>query len=141
MPKLVRDKLAVLSGKRNILVAAPSGAREVLGLPEETFASRLNGQFDYIHFFAADAAKLRARLPVLKRHLRADGKLWVSWPKMGGLGTDLNLKEVIRLAYDAGLVESKTISFDDTWSAIKLTHPKPGKIYRNSFGRLPTDPA
>jgi hypothetical protein len=47
------------------------------------------------------------------------------------------LKDVIRLAYDAGLVESKTIAFDDEWSAIKLTWPKPGKVYRNSHGRLP----
>lgn len=29
------------------------------------------------------------------------------------------------------------MSVDATWSALKLTHPKPGKTYRNSYGRLP----
>lgn len=24
-----------------------------------------------------------------------------------------------------------------TWSALKFTHPKQGKVYRNSYGRLP----
>ena len=63
--------------------------------------------------------------------------LWVSWPKAGQLSTDLSLKEVIGLAYDAGFVESKTISIDPTWSAIKLTFPKSGKRYANSYGSLP----
>ena len=79
---------------------------------------------------------LDIRLPRLKRHLGSAGALWVSWPKARGRETDITLKDVIRLAYDTGLVESKTIAFDDVWSAIKLTHPKPGKVYRNSFGRL-----
>lgn len=74
--------------------------------------------------------------PRLKAHLRATGMLWVSWPKGGQLGTDLTLSEVIRIGYEHGLVESTTLSVDNTWSAIKFTHPKPGKEYRNSFGVL-----
>lgn len=53
------------------------------------------------------------------------------------MGTDLTLPIVIRVAYDAGLVESTCLSVDATWSGLKLTHPKPGKIYANSFGTLP----
>jgi hypothetical protein len=52
------------------------------------------------------------------------------------LGTDLTLAKVIALGYDYGLVESKTISIDATWSAIKFTHPKQAKEYKNSYGRL-----
>jgi hypothetical protein len=37
------------------------------------------------------------------------------------------------------LVESKTISVNDTWSAIKFTHPKKGKVYKNSYGKLPQE--
>jgi hypothetical protein len=75
-------------------------------------------------------------LPQLKKHLAQSGSLWVSWPKGRAAGTDLTLRDVIRMAYDAGLVESKTIAFDDEWSAIKLTFPKAGKVYRNSYGKL-----
>ena len=60
----------------------------------------------------------------------------MSWPKNGKLETDLKLTTVIRLGYDHVLVESKTISIDGTWSAIKFTHPKHGKVYANSYGQL-----
>lgn len=108
-----------------------------MGLADAQLPGRLTGSFDYIHFFTTSQCALRAKLPKLKRHLSATGAVWISWPKARGLGADLTLKDVIRLAYDAGFVESKAVAFDDVWSAIKLTHPKPGKVYRNSYGRLP----
>jgi hypothetical protein len=74
--------------------------------------------------------------PRLKKHLKPTGMLWVSWPKNGKLGTDLTLQTVINLGYKQGLVESKTISIDATWSAIKFTHPKKGKVYNNRYGKL-----
>jgi hypothetical protein len=48
------------------------------------------------------------------------------------------LPEVIGIGYRHGLVESKTLSVDATWSAIKFTHPIKGKVYKNSYGQLPT---
>ncbi len=61
----------------------------------------------------------------------------MSWPKGRKLGTDLTLPHVIRIGYSHGLVESTTLSVDGTWSAMKFTHPKRGKDYKNSFGHLP----
>src|SRR3712207_8705935 len=57
---------------------------------------------------------------------------WVSWPKNKKLGTDLALPKVIEIGYNHGLVESKTLSVDATWSAMKFTHPKKGKADRKS---------
>lgn len=74
--------------------------------------------------------------PKLKSHLKQTGMLWVSWPKSGQEGTDLNLTTVIKLGYDYGLVESKALSVDAIWSALKFTHPKKGKAYNNSYGKL-----
>lgn len=62
--------------------------------------------------------------------------LWVSWPKAGQKGSDLTLTKVIEIGYNHGLVESKSISINNTWSALKFTHPKKGKIYHNSYGKL-----
>jgi hypothetical protein len=42
---------------------------------------------------------------------------------------------VIKTGYD-GLVESKCVSVDSTWSALKFTWPKKGKVYNNSYGQL-----
>ena len=65
--------------------------------------------------------------------------LWVSWPKGKQLGTDLALPHVIRIGYSHGLVESSCLSVDATWSALKFTHPKKGKTYNNSYGKLPVE--
>lgn len=59
--------------------------------------------------------------------------LWISWPKAGQRDTNLIY---LRLSKLDGLVESKTISINSSWSAIKFTHPKKGKVYRNSYGKL-----
>lgn len=67
---------------------------------------------------------------------KLDGKLWVSWPKNKQLDTDLTLPVVIKIGYSFGLVESTCLSINKTWSALKFTHPKKGKIYINSHAEL-----
>jgi len=121
---------------RAIVIDAPADALAALALPELTLASRLTGQFDYIHFFAPDQETLDQKFDQLREHLKPTGVLWISWPKERKLGTDLTIKHVIRIGYDHGLVESKALSVDQTWSALKFTHPKAGKVYKNSFGKL-----
>jgi len=86
---------------------------------------------------AASQACMDDSFPTLKDHLSASGMLWVSWPKADKLGTDLSLPTVIRIGYSHGMVESTCLSVDDTWSALKFTHPKPGKTYNNGHGTLP----
>ena len=136
MTSTLRKKIGVKQGMRMILVDAPTSAVEALGLSTEVLAPKLVGMFDYIHLFARLQEDLNTAFPKLKRHLRETGMLWISWPKGRGLGSDLTLQEIIRIGYDHGLVESKTISADATWSAIKFTFPKEGKQYNNSYGQL-----
>ncbi|MCT1530552.1 hypothetical protein M3B46_06060 [Sphingobacterium daejeonense] len=74
--------------------------------------------------------------PKLKKHLKLDGMLWVSWPKGGQLETDLTLPKVIKIGYEFGLVERTCLSINEIWSALKFTHPKKGKKYNNSHAKL-----
>jgi hypothetical protein len=136
MNKPVATKMGIKSGMRSRIINAPSGVMKNIGLPSLNMASKLAGDMDYIHFFANRASELNRKFHHLARHLKAGGALWISWPKGGQEGTDLTLPSVIRIGYDHGLVESKTLSIDATWSAIKFTHPKKGKIYKNSYGKL-----
>jgi hypothetical protein len=129
-------KLGFKRGMRTILIGAPAEVRPSIDINGDDLARKLAGSFDYIHLFVKDHEALDAKFPQMKRHLEKKGMLWVSWPKGGRLGTDLNLKKVIGIGYSHGLVESKTISVDPTWSAIKFTFPKEGKVYNNSYGRL-----
>lgn len=138
MSRTVSAKMGIKEGVRAIFVDAPETALEAIDPPSLEIASELAGGFDYIHLFARTRAELDDKFPKLKAYLEPTGMLWVSWPKNKKLGTDLALAKVIEIGYKHGLVESKTISVDATWSAMKFTHPKKGKVYNNSYGRLPS---
>jgi hypothetical protein len=132
----VSKKMGIKEGTRAFMVNAPEEVIETIGMPDLELVKKLVGDFDYIHFFVKNQEEFNNTFPKLKSHLKPAGMLWVSWPKNRKLGTDLTLTTVIKLGYEYGLVESKTISIDKTWSAIKFTHPKKGKVYKNSYGKL-----
>ena len=129
-------KMGIKEGARAILVNAPAESLEAIDPSRLDLAAKLSGKFDYIHLFTKSQEDFDKQFPRLKTHLKPAGMLWVSWPKNKKLGTDLTLTKVIELGYNHGLVESKTISIDETWSAIKFTYPKDGKVYKNSYGKL-----
>jgi hypothetical protein len=136
MPASIAEKMGISKGSHAYFMNAPDQVMETMDLPDLDLASELEGKFDYIHFFVKTQATFNDSFPKLKNHLKPTGMLWVSWPKSGKLGTDLRLTTVIKLGYDHDLVESKVVSINDTWSAIKFTYPKAGKVYKNSYGKL-----
>ena len=136
MSGMVSKKMGIKEGARAFFVNAPPEAVEAINPPDLELATKLTGEFDYIHLFTKSQEDFNDHFPKLKPHLKPGGMLWISWPKNGKLETNLNLPTVIKLGYDHGLVESKTISINATWSAIKFTHPKKGKVYKNSYGKL-----
>ncbi|WP_062049158.1 hypothetical protein [Bacillus sp. JCM 19034] len=136
MKKTVALKMGVKVNIKAFFKNADIEAIEDIELPPLNIFTELNGKFDYIHLFTKNQADFNENFPKLKLHLKPSGMLWVSWPKGGKLGTDLNMKTVIELGYDYGLVESKCLSINDIWSGLKFTHPKEGKVYNNSYGKL-----
>lgn len=137
MPRSVSEKMGIKQGSRTVFVNAPESALKAIMPPSLEVSATLDGDFDYVHLFTVTQAELDDLFPKLKAHLGATGMFWVSWPKSRQLDTDLTLPHVIRIGYNHGLVESTTLSVDSTWSAIRFTHPKRGKVYRNSYGQLP----
>lgn len=138
--RTVSEKMGVRAGSRAHLVSAPADAVAALELPPLDLTAELSGEYDYLHLFVTRQDDMRVAFGPLRDRLRAGGSLWVSWPKGGRLGTDLSLPSVIEIGYELGLVESTCLRVDDTWAALKFTHPKPGKRYANSYGTLPQDP-
>lgn len=137
MARTVSQKMGLVEGMRAYFKDAPSSALDAMKLPLVMVSGSLKGTFDYLHLFVISERGLDKNFPSMAKHLRQGGMFWVSWPKSRQLGTDLTLPKVIRIGYSHGLVESTTLSIDEVWSAIKFTHPKPGKAYNNSFGELP----
>ncbi|MGQ2984756.1 hypothetical protein [Flavobacterium sp.] len=137
MERTVAIKMGIKAGSRAYFAGKNEAAIAAINLPDLKILKSLSGQIDYIHIFAKDQEQLEEWFLKLQKHLAVNGMLWVSWPKAKQLGTDLNIKEVIRIGYDHGLVESTSISVNAVWSALKFTHPKAGKKYNNSYGKLP----
>ena len=128
--------MGVKENSRAVFVNAQKEALENINLPTLDIQEKLKEELDYIHLFVKTQTEFITYFPKLKQHLKLNGMLWVSWPKGGKLGTDLNIKSVIKLGYDFGLVESTCLSINDIWSGLKFTHPKKGKVYNNSYGKL-----
>lgn len=137
MTRTLAQKMGLKDGMRAYLHDVPVSIIETMRFPELGINKTLRGEFDYIHLFCTSQSAMDKAFPKLAGYLKPTGMLWVSWPKAKQLNTDLSLPQVIRIGYSHGLVESTTLSVDSTWSAIKFTHPKPGKEYKNSYGSLP----
>lgn len=138
MPTRIADKMGLKPGMRTHFRNAPESAISAIDPPALTIRDSMRGTFDYLHVFCVTTAELDRIFPKLRDHLDKGGRLFVSWPKSGKLDSDLTIKNVIRIGYSHGLVESTALRVDDTWSALKFTWPKAGKEYRNSYGTLPT---
>ncbi len=136
MIKTVAAKMGIKENSRAFFVNVNKEALKNITLPSIKIEDKLIGEFDYIHLFVKKQTEFNEQFPKLKSCLKPSGMLWVSWPKGGKLGTDLNIKTVIKLGYDFGLVESTCLSINSIWSGLKFTHPKKGKIYNNSYGQL-----
>ncbi len=136
MTRTVSQKMGVKESSRAFFVNTDNEALDNINLPTLNIPTKLEEEFDYIHLFVKTKIEFIDYFPKLKPYLKPNGMLWVSWPKGGKLGTDLNIKIVIKLGYDFGLVESTCLSINDIWSGLKFTHPKKGKVYNNSYGKL-----
>lgn len=132
------QKLGIAPGMRSLFINAPEEFHVAIAAGNANIESELSGEFAYIHLFVENMKQFSTKFPIAKKHLRPFGMLWVSWPKAkkSQIGADINLFKIIELGYEFGLVESKVVSVDKKWSAIKFTHPKAGKTYQNSYGKL-----
>lgn len=141
MTRTVARKMGLRPGWTAHFSGMPERVVDTLGLPElevHDDPAAVPGGLDYIHLFVVTQDQMNARFPVLVPHLAPTGKLWLSWPKGGQLGSDLSLPKVIEIGYGYGLVESTCLALDGVWSGLRFTHPREGKVYRNRYGTLPS---
>lgn len=112
------QKLGIKPSLRVGLQGAPDGFADLIGVKP-----RSRGELDVIVLFATQKGALIRHFPVLARRLRPAGGLWVAWPKKGArLDTDLSFEQVQRVGLDAGLVDNKSCSIDETWSAARFVY-------------------
>ncbi|MBM3269871.1 MAG: YdeI/OmpD-associated family protein [Candidatus Sericytochromatia bacterium] len=122
-------KLGIKNGSRVGLCEAPDDFPGSLAdLPEgvvpETLHRPAGGRvFDVILLFVRERAALARRFGAAAAALKADGGLWVAWPKRSsGVATDLTEDRVRDVALAAGLVDNKVCAIDATWSGLRCVY-------------------
>jgi hypothetical protein len=116
-------KLGIREGSRVVLLGAPRGYATTLGaLPAGVRFGRLvNDTVDLVQLFVTERADLARRLTTLRRSLRPDAALWISWPKRSsGVATTVTEDVVRELALPLGFVDIKVCAVDPVWSGLKL---------------------
>lgn len=130
--KPIQEKLGYKPGSTALFIGLPE---ELADLPSTgdfgKIARRQDwsrpagpGNYDTIHAFTTSRAELAGGLAKLRRHLVADGMIWISWPKKASrVPTDVTEDVVRTEALKIALVDVKVAAVDDVWSGLKLVIP------------------
>src|SRR5437899_12961156 len=95
-------KLLLKPGMRVALVAEPADQRQLYDGIETSSATPAA-----VVLYAATAKDLGAALPLARRRLGADGRLWIAYPKAKKLGTDLNRDALWKLIAPEGVERAR----------------------------------
>jgi hypothetical protein len=111
-------KLGIKDGSRVALQGAPHGFADDLGVKP-----RLRGELDVVVLFSMQRGELTRAFAPLARRLAPDGGLWIAWPKKASkVESDLSFEIVQTIGLDAGLVDNKSCSIDETWQALRFVY-------------------
>jgi len=118
-------KLGLKASSRVLLLDAPAGYTALLEpLPEGVvFETRPTaaGAVDIAQVFVTRKEELAAHLAALRKTLRPDAALWVSWPKKAAKVPTTVTEDTIRaLALPLGFVDVKVCAVSEVWSGLKL---------------------
>jgi hypothetical protein len=84
-----------------------------------------------IVLFTAERAELERRIEGLKAQLAPADGLWIAWPKKASkIPSDLSFEIVQQAGLDAGLVDNKSASIDESWQALRFVYrlsDRPGR--------------
>ena len=123
--KTLSQKLGIKQGDKVILLNHPENYGHLLfPFPDNTSVfDTLSINADFIQFFTKSRSELEDHFVNLKKSLKPDGMLWVSWPKKTSkISTDLNENVIREIALKNGLVDIKVVAVDDAWSGLKLVY-------------------
>jgi len=118
-------KLGVRAGDTLALLGAPPDWA-IADLPADvSLRTRAAGSLDVIVAFFDRRAAIERRLPSLMRTLRADGSLWIAWPRRAaGHSSDISENDLRAIVLPTGLVDTKVAALDDDWSGLKFVWRK-----------------
>lgn len=111
----VNSELCVLNAPDNyatLVAPMPEGVRTV---------TKFAVSVDLVHLFATLRIDLENTLSLIRPRFKADGVVWVSWPKKASKApTDITEDTIRAVALPMGFVDVKVCAVDEKWSGLKL---------------------
>ena len=115
----IRDKLQIKPGQSVAVVNLPPG----LVLPG-VVATATADDADAVVAFVTRRDDLSSAGQAVAA-ARADRLAWISYPKGGQLGTDLNRERLVAALAAQGVQPVRQVSIDGTWSALRFRSASP----------------
>jgi len=114
-------KLGIGEAGTVVVLGAPDGFTDALGVPTTTRLPRTPASAEVIVFFTTERAQLERRLDALRAAMTPAAGLWIAWPKKASkVETDMTEDVVRDVALPTGLVDNKVCAIDETWSGLRL---------------------
>jgi hypothetical protein len=116
-------KLGIGANSRVVARHAPDDYAQLLDpIPAGTiFESAVSPATDIVHVFTERKAILKAELGSLRKAIKPNGVVWVSWPKKASkMPTDITEDTIRELALPLGFVDVKVCAVSEIWSGLKL---------------------
>ncbi|MBL7864501.1 MAG: DUF3052 family protein [Cyclobacteriaceae bacterium] len=120
-------KLGIKPGHQILVLNEPDAYwKWVSPLPEDATVKTKGAAstIDFIHLFVKEKKRYQSEVLRLKKLLKQDGQVWISWPKKSsGVVSDLDENVIRDFALKNGLVDVKVCAVDEVWSGLKLVIP------------------
>ena len=85
------------------------------------FTDRAGSNVDLVQVFVTEREELAKHLSNLRKTLKPEAALWVSWPKKASkVPTTVTEDTVRELALPLGFVDTKVCAVNEVWSGLKL---------------------
>ena len=116
-------KLGIKDALRILSINAPKEYAQLLAPmpPGVVFAAKPTANVDMAHLFVTRQEELTKHLETLRRKLKPDAVVWVSWPKKSAKVATTVTEDTIRdAALPLGFVDIKVCAVNQVWSGLKL---------------------
>ena len=122
----LEKKLGIKEGAVIRLINQPVYYKELfISLPDSlTITDNRTIKKDMIHYFVKEKEKLIIDIHDLKKELKENGMLWISWPKKTSkISHSINENDIRTIGIQNGLVDIKVCAIDEDWSGLKFVIP------------------
>ena len=118
-------KLGIKPGFLLKLINEPAHYFELFSdMPGDIVVSKATKDIDFIHCFTATLSDLEKQIPKLRKQIKPNGTIWISWYKKSAkIPTDVTEDLIRDIALANGLVDVKVCAVDEQWSGLKLVIP------------------